>query len=38
MILSRGYVMTRMGLEGLREQIFAESVRHGLAKAANVPV
>ena len=38
MILSRGYVMTRMGLEGLREQIFAESVRHGLAKAARVLV
>jgi hypothetical protein len=38
MILSRGYVMTRMGLEGLREQIFAESVRHGLAKAAKVLV
>jgi hypothetical protein len=37
-ILSRGYVMTRMGLEGLREQIFAESVRHGLAKAARVLV
>ena len=32
------YVMTRMGLEGLREQIFAESVRHGLAKAARVLV
>ena len=38
MILSRGYVMTRMGLEGLREQIFAESARHGLAKAARVLV
>jgi len=38
MLLSRGYVMTRMGLEGLREQIFAESVRHGLAKAAKVLV
>ena len=38
MILSRGYVMTRKGLEGLREQIFAESVRHGLAKAAKVLV
>jgi len=37
-ILSRGYVMTRMGLEGLREQIFAESARHGLAKAAKVLV
>jgi len=38
MILSRGYVMTRRGLEGLREQIFAESLRHGLAKAAKVLV
>jgi hypothetical protein len=38
LILSRGYVMTRTGLEGLREQIFAESVRHGLAKAAKVLV
>ncbi len=38
MILSRGYVMTRTGLEGLREQIFAESLRHGLAKAAKVLV
>ena len=38
MILSRGYVMTRTGLEGLREQIFAESMRHGLAQAAKVLV
>src|SRR6266851_5476099 len=37
-ILSRGYVMTREGIEGLREQIFAESLRHGLAKATKVLV
>jgi hypothetical protein len=37
-ILSRGYVMTRRGLEGLREQIYAETVRHGLAQAARVLV
>jgi hypothetical protein len=36
MILSRGFVMTRAGIDGLREQIFAESSRHGLAKAARV--
>lgn len=38
MILRRGYVMTREGIEGLREQIYAESLRHGLAKAARVLV
>jgi hypothetical protein len=38
MILSRGYVMTRTGIEGLREQIFAEGLRHGLAQAAKVLV
>jgi hypothetical protein len=38
MILSRGYVMTRQGIEGLREQIYAECLRHGLAKAARVLV
>lgn len=37
-ILSRGYVMTRRGLEGLREQIYAETLRHGLAQAARVLV
>jgi hypothetical protein len=35
-ILSRGFVMTRTGIEGLREQLFAESSRPGLAKAARV--
>lgn len=38
LILHRGYVMTRQGIEGLREQIYAESLRHGLAKAARVLV
>jgi len=32
-ILSRGTVMTRMGVEGLRDQLFAEGQRHGLAQA-----
>jgi len=36
MILSRGFVMTRTGLDGLREQIFAECLRRGLGKAARV--
>ena len=36
LILSRGFVMTRMGLDGLREQIFAECLRRGLGKAARV--
>ena len=35
-ILSRGTVMTRMGVEGLREQLFAEAQRHGLAQAVEV--
>jgi hypothetical protein len=35
-ILSRGTVMTRCGVEALREQIFAEAQRHGLAQAAKV--
>jgi len=35
-ILSRGTVMTRMGVEGLREQLFAEAQRHGLAQAVQV--
>lgn len=38
MILSRGYVMTRGGIEGLREQIFAEASRHGLGQAEAVLV
>ena len=37
-ILSRGTVMTRAGVEGLREQLFAEAQRHGLAHAAKVLV
>jgi ssDNA-binding Zn-finger/Zn-ribbon topoisomerase 1 len=37
-ILSRGTVMTRDGVEGLREQLFAEAQRHGLAQAHKVLV
>jgi hypothetical protein len=37
-ILSRGTVMTRSGVDGLREQLFAEAQRHGLAQAAKVLV
>jgi len=37
-ILSRGTVMTRSGVDGLREQLFAEAQRHGLAHAAKVLV
>lgn len=37
-LLSRGTVMTRTGVEGLREQIFAEAQRHGLSQAAKVLV
>jgi hypothetical protein len=37
-ILSRGTVMTRGGMEGLRDQLFAEAQRHGLAQAAKVLV
>jgi hypothetical protein len=37
-ILSRGTVMTRGGVEALREQLFAEAQRHGLAQAAKVLV
>ena len=37
-ILSRGTVMTRTGVDGLREQLFAEAQRHGLAHAAKVLV
>jgi hypothetical protein len=33
MILSRGTVMTRGGVDALREQLFAEAMRHGLASA-----
>jgi len=37
-LLSRGIVMTRLGVEGLRDQLFAEAQRHGLAAAAKVLV
>lgn len=37
-ILSRGTVMTRGGVDDLREQLFAEAQRHGLAQAAKVLV
>jgi hypothetical protein len=37
-LLSRGTVMTRQGVDGLREQLFAEAQRHGLAQAAKVLV
>ena len=36
LILSRGFAMTRTGLDGLREQLFAECLRRGLGKAARV--
>lgn len=38
MILSRGTVMTREGIEGLKTQLWAEATRHGLAKASRVLV
>jgi len=37
-ILSRATVMTRQGVGGLREQLFAECLRQGLGKAAEVLV
>ena len=37
-ILSRGTVMTRQGVEALREQLFAEAQRHGLSQASKVLV
>ena len=37
-IVSRGTVMTRGGVDDLREQLFAEAQRHGLAQAAKVLV
>jgi len=37
-IWSRGTVMTRQGVAGLRDQLFAEAQRHGLAQAAKVLV
>jgi hypothetical protein len=38
MILSRGTVMTRGGIDALREQLFAECLRHGAGQAAEVLV
>jgi len=35
-ILSRGYVMTRQGLDVLRQRLYAEAVRRGLLQAARV--
>lgn len=37
-ILSRGTVMTRAGVDALRQQLFAEAQRQGLAQAAKVLV
>ena len=37
-ILSRGTVMTRGGVDALREQLFAECLRQGLGQAAEVVV
>jgi hypothetical protein len=37
-ILSRGTVMTRGGIDALREQLFAECLRHGAGQAAEVLV
>ena len=35
-ILSRGFVMTRGGVEALREQLWAEAMRHGLGQARDI--
>ncbi len=37
-VLSRGTVMTRGGIDALREQLFAECLRHGAGQAAEVLV
>ena len=37
-ILSRGTVMTRGSIEALREQLFAECLRHGMGQATEVLV
>lgn len=37
-ILSRGTVMTRGGIDALKQQLWAEAMRHGLAQAQNVLV
>lgn len=36
LILSRGTVMTRGGTDGLKEQLWAEAMRHGLGEATDV--
>jgi len=36
MILSRGYAMTRGGTDALKEQLWAEAMRHGLGRANQV--
>jgi hypothetical protein len=38
LILSRGTVMTRGGVDALRDQLWAEASRHGLGRAAEVLV
>jgi hypothetical protein len=35
-IISRGYVMTRKGIDALREAVYGEAVRRGLLQAARV--
>lgn len=37
-ICSRGTVMTRMGIDALKTQLWAEAMRHGLGRAARVLV
>jgi hypothetical protein len=32
----RGYAMTRSGVDGLKEQLWAEAMRHGLGRAIGV--
>jgi hypothetical protein len=38
LILSRGTVMTRGGIDALKQQLWAEAMRHGLGQAQNVLV
>jgi hypothetical protein len=38
MILSRGTVMTREGIDALKQQLWAEAMRHGLGQAKDVLV
>lgn len=35
-LLSRGYAMTRSGVDALKEQLWAEAMRHGLGRAHEV--